>query len=65
MTGTACRKWRDLASSEPGTFTWTQWGISTDIPVIGDYDRDGRTDIAVRCPSTGVWQVMKISVPGA
>jgi hypothetical protein len=31
------------------------------VPVPNDYDGDGRTDIAVWRPSTGVWWVMRSS----
>jgi hypothetical protein len=34
------------------------WGVSTDTPVPGDYDGDGRTDVAVYRPSAGIWYVL-------
>ncbi len=33
------------------------WGAPGDVPVPGDYDGDGFTDVAVYRPSTGVWFV--------
>ena len=33
------------------------WGAHGDVPVPGDFDGDGSTDVAVYRPSTGDWLV--------
>ena len=35
------------------------FGISTDIPVPGNYDGDAKTDIAIFRPSSGQWFILK------
>lgn len=44
-----------------GEGTATQWGMSGDIPVQGDYDGDGKTDFSIFRPSTNGWWIMKSS----
>jgi len=49
----------------PSTGSWyvrvlsapVRYGTSGDVPVPGDYDGDGTTDIAVFRPSSGTWYV--------
>ena len=36
-----------------------QWGGAGDVPVPGDYDRDGKADIAVFRPATGRWYILQ------
>jgi hypothetical protein len=36
----------------------TPWGIATDTPVAGDFDGDGKRDLAVYRSSTGMWYIL-------
>ena len=52
--------WWILLSTEdysPAARLRIQWGIGTqnDVPVPADYDGDGRADLGVWRPATGVW----------
>jgi hypothetical protein len=35
--------------------------VNSDVPILGDYDGDTRTDIVVYRPSTGHWFILKSS----
>ena len=37
------------------------WGGSGDMPVPGDYDGDGKTDVGVFRDWTGIWYILKSS----
>jgi hypothetical protein len=56
--------WYTLASSNPGTWTATSWGLPGDIAVPADYDGDSKTDVAIWRPDTGVWYVLSSALPG-
>ena len=43
------------SSTGYATFVSFQWGLDGDITVPGDYDGDGKTDLAVYRPSIGTW----------
>lgn len=63
----------DLAIWRPSTGQWwtkagqnsqqvtVQWGVSSDVPSVGDYDGDGKTDFCVFRPSEGRWYILKSS----
>ena len=46
------------AVERPASASVVTWGGGADVPVPGDYDGDGKTDIAVFRPSTGMWYVL-------
>jgi hypothetical protein len=55
-----CRFSDDIDCDSEDTWSVT-WGLSTDIPVPGDYDGDGKADVAVFRPSDQTWYIKKSS----
>ena len=55
-----------MLRSSDGTMVSQQWGLRAlgDMPVPGDYDRDGNADIAVWRQNSGVWYILRSSDGG-
>ena len=47
--------------SSDGGLSAAQWGLDDDVPIVGDYDGDGKADHAVFRPSSGNHFVLKSS----
>jgi hypothetical protein len=52
-----------IINSPNGSITHGGWGVpgAGDIPVPGDYDGDGKTDIAIWRATTGDWWILNSS----
>ena len=48
-----------LSTTNFTTYIARQWGLSTDLAVPGDYDGDGRSDLVLYRPSTGIWYILQ------
>ena len=51
----------DIVHSSTQAGVTREWGLNGDVPVPGDYDGDGRIDIAMFRPLTGQWWVIRSS----
>ncbi len=50
---------RSNSGYTPGGVYYEVWGVPSDVPVPGDYDGDGRDDVAVWRSSTGEWWIQR------
>lgn len=60
QAGTSSR-WYILSQDRRGSITY-DWGLAGDTPLVGDFNRDGRDDLAVYRARTGSWH---FAYPGA
>ena len=61
LYGVAAFKWNLVQHRWLRQVLGNPWGVNGDIPVIGDYDGDGKTDKAVWRPSDATWYVLQSS----
>ncbi len=50
--------------SPPNSWVMTPWGVEGDLPVVGDYDGDDKTDIAVFRSSNAFWYILESGTAG-
>jgi hypothetical protein len=50
--------WHALSSTNFTAIQANLWGLSTDVPVPGDYDGDRKADVAHFRPSDGLWWIL-------
>jgi hypothetical protein len=50
-----------VKNSATTTYTPYVFGLAEDIPTPGDFDGDGKSDIAVFRPSDGTWYIVNSS----
>lgn len=55
--GTTYGMWYILAS-DGLTYTWIEWGEYGDCPLVGDFNGDGKTDIAQYRGTNGTWYIV-------
>src|SRR6185369_11820982 len=50
-----------VLKSSDGQVIFKEWGVPGVIPMPGDFDGDGKSDITVYGPSTGLWYILQSS----